>query len=355
MPWTPQQIADASFTSLDFFVRNKPPVDQINIAHPFLNLLESNKKPFDGGKQYIVHQIYTSNDDNTGWFGSDDQVGYNNRKNIKQASFLWSNVHGGYSLTEEQLLQNGISVTDNMSVTPTREEIVQLSSILDANNMAIKEGHDAFLDYQLFLDGTQSTDAVPGLDALVSTTPTTGTVGGINRATAGNEYWRNNVNTGISTATAGNLVEAMEIEWRKCTRYGGEQPNAIIVGSKFLDAYRKDAKDTVDRQIIMQGNGRTSPSMNAGVTGIYFKGVELIWAPVLDQLEADFPGSTIDWDKRCYFLNTKYLQLNPAKDQWKVPRKPPRVYDRYTHYSAMTSRFGLGITKPNTMSVLSIA
>ena len=134
MPWTPQQLADASFLSLDFFVRNKPPVDQINIAHPFLNLLEASKMPFDGGKQYIVHQIYKSNDDNTAWFGSDDQVGYNNRKNIVQASFLWSNVHGGYSLTEEQLLQNGISVTDNMSVTPTREEITQLSSILDANN-----------------------------------------------------------------------------------------------------------------------------------------------------------------------------------------------------------------------------
>lgn len=355
MPWTPQQIADAGYLSLDYFVRNKPPVDQINIAHPLLQLLEANKVTFDGGKQYIVHQIYKSNDDNTAWFGSDDQVGYNNRKNIVQASFLWSNVHGGYSLTEEQLLQNGISVTDNMSVTPTREEVIQLSSILDANNMAIKEGHDAFLDYQLWLDGTQSTDAVPGIDALISTTPTTGTVGGINRATAGNEYWRNNVNVGISTATAGNLTEAMEIEWRKCTRYGGEQPNAILCGSKFLDAYRKDAKDTINRRIMVGNNGKQTPGINAGVTGIYFKEVEVIWAPVLDQLAADFPGATYAWDKRAYFFNTKRLQLNPAKGQWKVPRKPPRVYDRYTHYSAMTSRFGMGITKPNTMSVLSIA
>lgn len=355
MPWTPQQIADASYLSLDYFVRNKPPVDQVNIAHPLLQLLEANKMTFDGGKQYIVHQIYKSNDDNTAWFGSDDQVGYNNRKNIVQASFLWSNVHGGYSLTEEQLLQNGISVTDNMSVTPTREEVVQLSSILDANNTAIKEGHDAFLDYQLWLDGTQSTDAVPGIDALISTTPTTGTVGGINRATTGNEYWRNNVNVGISTATAGALTEAMEIEWRKCTRYGGEQPNAIMCGSKFLDAYRKDAKDTINRRVMIGNNGKQTPGINAGVTGIYFKECEVIWAPVLDQLAADFPGATYAWDKRCYFFNTKRLQLNPAKGQWKVPRKPPRVYDRYTHYSAMTSRFGMGVTKPNTMSVLSIA
>lgn len=355
MPWTPQQLVQAGYASLDYFMRNQPPVDQINIAHPLLRLLEANKVAFDGGKQYIVHQIYKTNDDNAQWFGSDDQVGYNNRKNLTQASFLWSNVHNGFSLTEEELLQNGISVTDDMSVTPTREEVVQLSNILKVNNMSLKEGHDAFLDYQLWLDGTQSTDAVPGIDALVSTTPTTGTVGGINRATAGNEFWRNNVNTGISTATAGNLSEQMEIEWRKCTRYGGEQPNAILVGSKFLDAYRKDAKDTINRRVMIGGNGKQTPGINAGVTGIYFKECELIWAPVLDQLAADFPGAPVAWDKRAYFLNTKRLQLNPAKGQWKVPRQPPRVYDRYTHYSAMTSRFGMGITKPNTMSVLAIA
>lgn len=355
MPFTAQQIQDAGYLALDFYVKNRPPVDQINIARPLLSLLERSKMDFDGGKQYIVHQIYKSNDDNAAWFGSDDQVAYNNRKNVVQASFLWSNVHNGFSLTEEQLLQNGISVTDDMRATPTQAEKVQLSNLLEVNNMSLVEGHDTFLEYQLFLDGTQSSDAVPGLDALISTTPTTGTVGGINRATAGNEYWRNNVNTGISTATAGNLVEQMEIEWRKCTRYGGEAPNAILVGSKFLDAYRDDAKDTVNRKIEIGGNGRTTPSINAGITGIYFKNAELIWCPILDQLAADFPGASIAWDKRAYFINTKYLKLNPAKGQWKVPRNPPRVYDRYTHYKALTSRFGLSILKPNSMSVLSIA
>ena len=355
MAFTADQLAYAGQLALDFYVKNRPPVDQINIAHPMLSLLERSKMDFDGGKQYIVHQIYKSNDDNSQWFGSDDQVTYNNRRNVTQASFLWSNVHNGYSLTEEQLLANGISVTDDMKATPTNAEKVQLSNLLEVNNKALMDGHDRFLEYQLFLDGTQSGDAVPGLDALISTTPTTGTVGGINRATAGNEFWRNNVNLGINTATAGTLVEAMEVEWRKCTRYGGEAPNAILVGSKFLDAYRKDAKDTVDRQIIMQGNGRTSPSINAGVTGIFFKGLELVWCPILDDLAADFPGATYAWDKRAYFINTKYLKLNPAKGQWKVPRNPPRVYDRYTHYRGMTSRFGLSILKPNAMSVLSIA
>lgn len=355
MPWTPGQLAEAAYTSLDFYVRNKPPVDQININHPLLSALEKAKMEFDGGKQYIVQQIRTTNADNSQWFGSDGQVGYNSRKTVKQANFLWSNVHSGALLTEEELLQNGISVTDDMKVTPTRAEVVQLTNLLKETNEVINLGHEAFLDHELHLDGTQSTDAVPGLDALVSTTPATGIVGGINRATAGNEYWRNNAQTGISTATAGVLTEAWETQWRNCTRYGGMQPDLIIAGGKMYDAYRNDAKLTVNREIIVQKNGADAPNINSGVDGVFFKGVRVIWDPMLDQLEAELPGSTIDWDKRVYFLNTKFLKLNPAKGQWRQARRPPRVYDRYTHYLAQTSRFGLSILKPNAMAVLAIS
>lgn len=356
MPWTAQQLADAAYTSLDFYVRNKPPVDQVNISHPLLSSLQRNTMPFDGGKQYVVHQIRTTNADNSQWFGSDSQVGYNSRKTIKQANFLWSNVHSGALLTEEELLQNGISVTDDMRQTPTRAEAVQLTNLLTENDAVIMLGHENFLDYQLHLDGTQNADAVPGLDLLVSTTPTVGTVGGIDRSVAANAYWRNQVQTGISTATAGVLTEAMETQWRNCTRVGGEQPNLILMGSKAYDAYRNDAKQTVNREIhFTRGDAKNATDINAGVEGVYFKGQLCVWDPVLDQLEADFPGSTIDYDKRIYFLNTKHLKLNPAKGQWMQVRRPPRVYDRYTHYRALTSRFALSITKPNGMAVLSIA
>lgn len=354
MAWTAQQITDAGYTSLDFYVRNKPVVDQININHPLLSALQKGQMPFDGGKQYVVEQIRTTNADNSQWFGSDGQVGYNSRKTVKQANFLWSNVHSGALLTEEELLQNGISVTDDMKVTPTRSEIVQLTNLLDETNEVIMLGHENFLDYQLHLDGTQNGDAVPGLDLLVSTTPTTGTVGGIDRSVAANSYWRNNASTGISTATAGTLTEEMEKQWRACTRFGGEQPDLIICGSKFYDAYRNDAKLTVNRHINLGKNDSGAPDINAGVEGVYFKNRLVIWDPQMDQLAADL-SPTIAWDKRCYFLNTKRLKLKPAKGQWMQPRRPPRVYDRYTHYRALTSRFALSITKPNGMSVLSIS
>lgn len=355
MGWTPGQLQEAAYTSLDFYTRNRPPVDQINISHPLLAALQRARSDFDGGKQYVVEQIRTTNADNSQWFGSDGQVGYNSRKTIKQANFLWSNVHSGALLTEEELLQNGISVTDDMKQTPTRAEVVQLTNLLTENNEVIMLGHEAFLDHELHLDGTQSTDAVPGLDAAISTTPTTGIYGGINRATAGNEYWRNNAATGLSTATAGALTEAMETQWRNCTRFGGEQPNLIICGGKFYDAYRNDAKLTVNRHINLGKTDTGAPDINAGIDGVYFKNRLVIWDPMLDQLESELPGSTVDWDKRCYFLNTKFLRLRPGKGQWQQARRPPRVYDRYTHYLAMTSRFTMSCNKPNAMAVLALA
>ena len=122
MAFTPGQLTEAGYISLDFFLKNKPPTDQVNYSHPLLAALEMSTSEFDGGKQYVVEQIRTTNADNSQWFGSDSQVGYNSRKTVKQANFLWSNVHSGALLTEEELLQNGISVTDDMKVTPTKSE-----------------------------------------------------------------------------------------------------------------------------------------------------------------------------------------------------------------------------------------
>ena len=49
---------------------------------------------------------------------------------------------------------------------------------------AFRTGFIEKLSLELHRDGSASDDAVVGLDALISTIPTTATIGGINRATA---------------------------------------------------------------------------------------------------------------------------------------------------------------------------
>ncbi len=75
--------------------------------------------------------------------------------------------------------------------------------------------------------------------------------------------------------------------------------------------------------------------------------------PVMTVLDGLY-GPTIPWEKRCYFLNSKFLKLRPIQGHWMITRTPPRVYDRYVHYWALTAKAALTTGKRNAHAVLSI-
>ena len=102
----------------------------------------------------------------------------------------------GFYITHDMLFGNGIKVREG-------------------DRGAFKLGFMEKLDIELHRSGTASTDAVTGLDGLITTAPTTGVVGGIDPATFA--YWRNNASTAIASTTAGTLATAMEAQWRTCT------------------------------------------------------------------------------------------------------------------------------------------
>lgn len=345
MAFTSEQLSYAGKSAIDFIMRQKPE-DLYNTDRPLLSKLQATKKPFPGAKQYIVEKLRTTNDSNFQWFGPDDQVTFNRKRTLDEANFAWGSAHDGFALSEEELLQNYISVTDDRNAAPTTSEKHQFINLITENTETLMLGFKEKLDYDLHLDGTQDADAIPGLDALIAIDPTTGTVGGIDRSVAANAFWRNQVKLNVAIAS---LVEEMEIMWRKCTRVGGNSPNCIIAGSVFIDAYRAATKADVARQINVPSKGGTG--LDPSVTDLYFKGVPVVWDPVLDDLEANDPA-TQEWDSRCYFLNTRYLKLRPAKGQDMVVRRPPRAYDRYTHYWGLTWRGALTITRPSAMGVI---
>ena len=356
MAFTSEQLSYAANAAINYFLRNDP-IDQVNIARPLIKKLMEEKKPYVGALQYVVEQLRYSNDSNFQSYFGDTQVTYNRKRTLQQAKWTWGSFHDGFGLNEDELTQNGITMTDDKSSTPSDAEKVQLTNLLQENSETLKLGFQENFDYMLHLDGTQSTTNIPGLDLLVSTTPTVSQiVGGLDQSIY--TWWQNTAITGISTATAGNLTQQMEIAWRDATRYGGLAPNYILVGELFLDAYRLDAKNTVNRTVYMKDNAeptKLDASVGEGIrTGMYFKNVEIIWDPVMTVLDGLY-APTIPWEKRCYFLNTKFLKLRPIQGHWMVNRTPPRVYDRYVHYFALTAKAALTTGKRNAHAVLSIA
>jgi hypothetical protein len=353
MPFNSEQLAYAGKHAIDFFLKNDP-VDNINTERPLLNALVKGKKNYAGGLQYVVEQLRKSNDSNFQSYFGDQQVTYNRKRTLEQAKFEWGSFHDGFGLNEDELAQNSITLTDDRGASPSPDERARLTNLLNENMATLKEGYQEGMDLMLHRDGSSSATDIVGLDGLVSIDPTN-TVGGLSGAA--NTWWQNQAPTAVAASA---LIQRLEETWRECIRRCKTSPNFILVGSDFLDVYRAQASETVNRQVTLggpQGNMQ-SANLDAGVgmghrTGLYFKGVELIWDPVFDELDAlDAPAST--WAKRCYMLNLRHLCLRPITGHWMVSRNPPRVYDRYVHYWALTSKASLTTNQRNAHAVVRI-
>jgi hypothetical protein len=77
------------------------------------------------------------------------------------------------------------------------------------------------------------------------------------------------------------------------------------------------------------------------------------WDPVF--LDLQNGGAGANFEKRCYFLNSKHLCYRPAEGHDMVSRNPPRVYDRYAYYWGLTSKCALTLNRSNAHSVMLLA
>lgn len=350
MGFSTEQLAYAGLHAINYDLRNKP-IDQINTERPLLKWLMANNQKWNGGLQYIVEKLRVSNDSNFQSYFGDQQVTYNRKRTLAEAKFGWGSFHDGFGLNEDELTQNSIIVTDDRETVPTGAERERLVNLMTENMETLRLGFEENFDLMLHRDGTQSTTDIAGLDSLVDMTPSTGIVGGIDASVAANASWRNYADTAVAVTT-GAVVEAMEDAWRETVRVSGSAPDFYLAGKNFYDAYRHDAGLTINRQLEVSGRGGNT--IDAGNTGVFFKGKEIVWDPVFDVLDTlDAPA--IPWADRLYMLNSKHIKLKPINGHWMVPRNPPRVYDRYVHYWAMTAKASMTTNKRNSLAVLALA
>lgn len=348
MPISNSDLQELAKVSLDEYLRNMP-VDQIATERPLLKKLMEGRKTFLGAKQNVVENIRKTYGSNFNWAYGEAAVTFNKRNTTEQAAFPWRRAVDGLYIDYDRLFGNGIKVREGErgAYKLEQNEKVQLLNLLDEQMESLKEGFMQKLDFELHRSGAASTDAVTGLDALVSIAPTTGVVGGLDRASA--TYWRNSAETAISTGTVGNLAQRMEYQWRKAIKHGGS-PNFILAGGKFIDAYRKEIT------VTNMADAKNVKTLDAGVgsgvnTGLYFKGVEIIWDPTFEDLDA-LETPAVEWEKRCYFLNTKYLKLRDDDIDIVTPIRP---HDVLAMYAMVNLRLALSLSRSNAQAVLAIA
>lgn len=352
MPFTAGEITDAGKIGLDLYLRNEP-IDQIAVERPLYKKLNEKKTSAPGAKQYIVEQLRVRYQSNFQWFNGSQVVTYNRRQSVEQASYAWRSAHDGFALDEDRLIQNGVTVTDDGPGGNANDaEMIQLTNLLKEQSEILKLGFQEKFSQALHLDGTQSVDALVGLDALVSQTPTTGTVGGIDRAAAGNAFWRNYAQLGVTvTTTTGNILDYMEIGYRACVRNGGK-PDFIECGDLFIDGFRNFMTNTYGR-IDYEGVA-VFRDIKAGTETLAFHGIPMTWNPEFDDLDALYAPTEL-WSERCYILNTKHIRLRPIQGQDMMTRKPPRAYDKYEWYWGLTWRGALTMNRGNAQAMFSRA
>lgn len=146
---------------------------------------------------------------------------------------------------------------------------------------------------------------IGGLQLLVSTTPSSGTVGGIDASTTIGSFWRNvafsGVTNGGSAVTTGNIQSYMNRLYVQLVR-GADSVDLIVADNNYYRLYMESlqAIQRVQNDEMAQAGFQTLKYMGADVV-----------------LDGGYGGGSPT--SRMYFLNTNYIYFRPHTDRNFVP------------------------------------
>jgi hypothetical protein len=353
MAFTAGEITNIANAALDFYLDKGDVWRQTLQNRPLFDKLTAKKKFFPGGKGDISVAVSGAfgaggvNDTLKGYTHNDTVVFYT-PANIKRANFPWREHHIGLQLTHTELKIDGISVVDpgsngERTTEHSRRELTVLVGLLEDKLFDLGEKYARDVNALLYGDGVADPKALAGLKLLVADDPSVGTVGGINRATAGFEWWRNRARTAAfgvkvsgtpalgawgggavtsNVADGGALLQVLQSERRMLTKNGGS-PDLFLAGSDFIGAMEKEIR--ANGSYSMTGFNK---NQDGSMGDMSFGGTSVIYDPTLDDMGLS---------KRAYWLDSKKLMLMVMEDEWMHKHTPARPYNQFLMYRSITS------------------
>lgn len=348
MAFSAGELSNIANAALDFYIKGDAFANTIQ-NKPLLNALIGKQKTFPGGKGNISIPVKGDYTTAIAGYTHNDTVSYANPANIKRAAYPWKEVHAGIAVTLSELKIDGISVADSTTGAKTVEhsdrELTAITNLLQDKLDDMGEGWARSFNSMLWKDGSQDSKQVPGIQALITDAPATGTVGGIDRAVS--TWWQNRSLVGANKITASassqTLTKTLRSEYRQLTRFGGK-PDIILCGSGFLNALEDEVKEKgIYTQQGFVKNGKT----DIGLPSISMMGVgEFVYDPTLDDLSLP---------KRAYFIDSSAIQLYVMEGEDRKTHNPARPYNQYVLYRAMTWTGGLTARQFNSSAVYEVA
>jgi len=256
-------------------------------------------KPADGGRT-IVQELEVALNPNGGWYAGMDQLNTNLHEPFSAAEYDWKQAY-------VPVVWSGLDKLKNQG------EHATLNLITSRMKNSEKSLYD-LVAQAAYSDGTSfGGKQLHGTQLFVVASPTSGTVGGIDRAS--NSFWRNKATTVAMSTPANfavsaptNFLIALNLISIQCTR-GSDRPDLYMADSSGYTRYMESL------QVIQR---ITSTEMAGfGFTALKYYGVGGDADYVLDN--GYCPSKTV------YALNTDYLYLRPHSDRDFVPFGGDRI------------------------------
>lgn len=338
--------SDIANAVLTYYVRGKAFLQTVQ-DKPLLQVLKDNQKDFPGGKDdvsYPVQGVFM--DSVAGFFAGyseDDQLVFKQSANLLRAAYPWKEAHAGLIITETELKKDGISITDNGKPSEHSEvELTRLTSLLESRLADFGESWSRAMNNMLWRDGSQDSKVTPGITAILTDTPTTGTTGGVSRVTY--TWWRHRTEFNITPSESNQtLCKKLRSELRQLRRYAGK-PNVALCGSAFIEA--------LESEVQAKGQYTEEGFLNSGKTDFGMADISLRG---LGRFRYDPTLDDLGYSKRCYIFSTDSIKLHPMQGEENKIRNPERPYDYFVFIRSMTWTGALGAKQLNSNGVYSVA
>lgn len=254
-----------------------------------------NVKTFSGGNVILQEIMYNDpNTQNAGSYSGYDVIDITPNSPISAAQFDIKQYAAAVSMSGLEMLQNA----GKAQIIDMLEGRVQIAEAQLMNTLSAG----------LYSDGTgNSGKDITGVSTAISTAPTSGTYGGINRATW--TFWRNvafsSVTDGGAPATSANIQSYMNRVAVQLIR-GTDAPDLISADNNYYRLYLESL------QAIQRVTDEKMAA--AGFSSLKYYGAGRATDVVLD---GGIGGSITA--NRMYFINSKFMFFRPHAERNMVP------------------------------------
>lgn len=242
--------------------------------------MANNKVEYEDGGREISNPLIFGRNPNVTSYEYYDTLPIAQTSEFNTARYGWGRVAGSVIISEQEIDENRGSA--------------EIFKILKGKMQALEESIKE--KFQTYLYGAGTGKDPNGLALCIPDDPTTGTLGGINRATE--SQWRTMSKNYSGSLTSANIEEEFDDILLDMKQGKNEKPDLILCGRNIYKMYRKAVRSKIS--ILADGTYAGKKMYDLGFDGVSFGGITMIY-------DEDCPSN------KAYFINSTYLKMHVLK------------------------------------------